>query len=361
MNLMTMKTYDPDENRWQKVLDRDKASDGTFVYAVRTTGVYCRPSCPSRRGKRENVQFFDRCEDAEHAGFRPCMRCKPHLSETLATQNSTRYADMVARACRYIETADEVPSLEEIASSVKASPAHFHRVFKEFTGLTPKAYADAHRAKKMRAALDAPEIRVTDAIYDAGYNSSSRFYEASGGILGMSPKAYRQGGRNADIRFAIGQSTLGAVLVAASDKGVCAIWMGDDPEELIRDLEKRFPQANLIGADRAFEDLVAEVVGFVEAPGIGLSLPLDLQGTAFQQRVWQALREIPAGKTVSYTEIAERIGAPKSVRAVAQACAANKIAVAVPCHRVVRNDGGISGYRWGVERKRDLLKRESQG
>ncbi|WP_139973445.1 bifunctional DNA-binding transcriptional regulator/O6-methylguanine-DNA methyltransferase Ada [Ochrobactrum sp. CGA5] len=361
MNLMTMKTYDPDENRWQKVLDRDKASDGTFVYAVRTTGVYCRPSCPSRRGKRENVQFFDRCEDAEHAGFRPCMRCKPHLSETLATQNSTRYADMVARACRYIETADEVPSLEEIASSVKASPAHFHRVFKAFTGLTPKAYADAHRAKKMRAALDAPEIRVTDAIYDAGYNSSSRFYEASGGILGMSPKAYRQGGRNADIRFAIGQSTLGAVLVAASDKGVCAIWMGDDPEELIRDLEKRFPQANLIGADRAFEDLVAEVVGFVEAPGIGLSLPLDLQGTAFQQRVWQALREIPAGKTVSYTEIAERIGAPKSVRAVAQACAANKIAVAVPCHRVVRNDGGISGYRWGVERKRDLLKRESQG
>lgn len=360
MNLMTMKTHDPDENRWQNVLDRDKASDGVFVYAVRTTGVYCRPSCPSRRGKRENVQFFDGCEDAERAGFRACMRCKPHLSETLATQNSTRYADMVASACRFIETAEEVPSLEEIAAFVKASPAHFHRVFKEFTGLTPKAYADAHRAKKMRAALDAPEIRVTDAIYDAGYNSSSRFYEASNGILGMTPKAYKQGGKNADIRFAIGQSTLGAVLVAASDKGVCAILMGDDPEELIRDLEKRFPQANLIGADRDFENMVAEVVGFVEAPRIGLDLPLDLQGTAFQQRVWQALREIPAGKTVSYTEVAERIGAPKSVRAVAQACAANKIAVAVPCHRVVRNDGGLSGYRWGVERKRDLLKRESQ-
>jgi len=251
-----------------------------------------------------------------------------------------------------------VPSLEEIAASVKASPAHFHRIFKAFTGLTPKAYADAHRAKKMRAALDAPEIRVTDAIYDAGYNSSSRFYEASDGILGMTPKAYKQGGKNADIRFAIGQSTLGAVLVAASDRGVCAILMGDDPEELIRDLERRFPQANLIGADRDFEDMVAKVVGFVEAPRIGLDLPLDLQGTAFQQRVWQALREIPVGKTVSYTEIAERIGAPKSVRAVAQACAANKIAVAVPCHRVVRNDGGLSGYRWGVERKRDLLKRE---
>lgn len=360
MNLMTTKTHDPDESRWQKVLDRDKASDGAFVYAVRTTGVYCRPSCPSRRGKRENVQFFDGCEDAERAGFRPCMRCKPHLSETLATQNSTRYAEMVASACRFIETAEEVPSLEEIAASVKASPAHFHRIFKEFTGLTPKAYADAHRARKMRAALDAPEIRVTAAIYDAGYNSSSRFYEASDGILGMTPKAYKQGGKNADIRFAIGQSTLGAVLVAASDKGVCAILMGDDPEELIRDLEKRFPQANLIGADRDFEDMVAEVVGFVEAPRIGLDLPLDLQGTAFQQRVWQALREIPVGKTVSYTEIAKRIGAPKSVRAVAQACAANKVAVAVPCHRVVRNDGGLSGYRWGVERKRDLLKREGQ-
>ena len=360
MNLMTLKTHDPDQSRWQKVLDRDKASDGEFVYAVRTTGVYCRPSCPSRRGKRENVQFFERCEDAEHAGFRPCMRCKPNLSQTLAVQNSTRHAEMVAAACRFIETAEDVPSLEEVAAFVKTSPAHFHRIFKAFTGLTPKAYADAHRAKKMRAALIEPEIRVTDAIYDAGYNSSSRFYEASNAILGMTPKSYKAGGKDADIRFAIGQSALGAVLAAASDKGVCAILMGDDPEELIRDLEKRFPKANLIGADRDFEDLVAQVVGFVEAPGIGLDLPLDLQGTAFQQRVWQALREIPVGKTVSYTEIAERIGAPKAVRAVAQACAANKIAVAVPCHRVVRNDGGISGYRWGIERKRDLLKRESQ-
>ena len=360
MNLMTLAKHDPDESRWQKVLGRDKASDGAFVYAVRTTGVYCRPSCPSRRGKRENVQFFDRCEDAERAGFRPCLRCKPQLTETLATQNNVRHAEIVASACRYIEAAEEVPSLEEIADAVKTSPAHFHRIFKAFTGLTPKAYADAHRARKMRVALDAPEIRVTDAIYDAGYNSSSRFYEASDRILGMTPKAYRQGGKDADIRFAIGQSALGAVLVAASDKGVCAILMGDDPEELIRDLEKRFPKANLIGADRDFEDMIAQVVGFVEAPGIGLDLPLDLRGTAFQQRVWQALREIPAGKTASYTEIAERIGAPKAVRAVAQACAANKIAVAVPCHRVVRNDGGLSGYRWGVERKRDLLKRERE-
>ncbi|SBW13265.1 methylated-DNA-[protein]-cysteine S-methyltransferase [Brucella sp. 10RB9215] len=358
MNLMIPKTHDLDESRWQKVLDRDKASDGEFVYAVRTTGVYCRPSCPSRRGKRENVQFFNGCEDAERAGFRPCMRCKPDLSDTLATQNNARHAEMVASACRFIETAETQPSLEEIANAVKASPAHFHRVFKAFTGLTPKAYADAHRAGRMRAALDMPQIRVTDAIYDAGYNSSSRFYEASDRILGMTPKVYRAGGKDADIRFAIGQSTLGAVLVAASGKGVCAIFMGDDPQGLIHDLEKRFPKANLIGADRNFENLVAEVVGFVEAPGIGLDLPLDLRGTAFQQRVWRALCEIPAGETVSYTEIAERIGAPRAVRAVAQACAANKIAVAVPCHRVVRNDGGISGYRWGVERKRDLLERE---
>ncbi len=209
MNLMTLKTHDPDEDRWQKVLDRDKASDGAFVYAVRTTGVYCRPSCPSRRGKRENVQFFDRCEDAEQAGFRPCMRCKPHLSQTLAAQNNARHAEMVASACRFIEMAEEMPSLEEIAAFVKASPAHFHRIFKAFTGLTPKAYADAHRARKMRAALDEPRIRVTDAIYDAGYNSSSRFYEASARILGMTPRAYRQGGKDADIRFAIGQSALG--------------------------------------------------------------------------------------------------------------------------------------------------------
>ncbi|MBJ8120632.1 bifunctional DNA-binding transcriptional regulator/O6-methylguanine-DNA methyltransferase Ada [Brucella abortus] len=358
MNLMIPKTHDPDESRWQKVLDRDKASDGKFVYAVRTTGVYCRPSCPSRRGKRENVQFFNGCEDAERAGFRPCLRCKPDLSDTLATQNNARHAEMVASACRFIETAETQPSLEEIANVVKASPAHFHRVFKAFTGLTPKAHADAHRAGRMRVALDMPQIRVTDTIYDAGYNSSSRFYEASDRILGMTPKAYRAGGKDADIRFAIGQSTLGAVLVAASGKSVCAIFMGDDPQGLIHDLEKRFPKANLIGADRNFENLVAEVVGFVEAPGIGLDLPLDLRGTAFQQRVWRALCEIPAGETVSYTDIAERISAPRAVRAVAQACAANKIAVAVPCHRVVRNDGGISGYRWGVERKRDLLERE---
>ncbi|MGO1161062.1 bifunctional DNA-binding transcriptional regulator/O6-methylguanine-DNA methyltransferase Ada [Brucella pseudogrignonensis] len=358
MDLMTL-THSTDESRWQKVLSRDKASDGEFVYAVRTTGVYCRPSCPSRRGKRENVQFFTAPEDAERAGFRPCMRCKPHVDATLETQNAARYADMVSVACRFIEDADEAPALEDIARVAGASPAHFHRIFKSFTGLTPKAYADAHRAGKMRAVLQ-ENSRVTDAIYEAGYNSSSRFYEASNKILGMKPRNFKSGGENETIRFAIGQSTLGAVLVAMSGKGVCAILMGDDPQELIIDLEKRFPKADLVGADRAFEDHVAHVIGFVEHPGIGLELPLDLRGTAFQQRVWQALREIPLGETVSYSELASKIGLPKSTRAVAQACAANKIAVAVPCHRVVRSDGGLSGYRWGVERKRELLEKERQ-
>lgn len=351
-------TQDSDAGLWQKVLDRDKAADGAFVYAVRTTGIYCRPSCPSRRGKRENVQFFNHFTQAERAGFRPCMRCRPHLETALAAQDSARHADMVAKACRYIEEADTVPELDDIARAAGASPSHFHRLFKAFTGLTPKAYADAHRAGRLRAELARPETRVTDAIYAAGYNSSSRFYEASEAILGMKPTTYRDGGASEDIRFAIGQSALGAVLVAASGKGVCAILLGDDPEELIRDLERRFPKANLIGGDRDFEDMVARVVGFVEAPQLGLDLPLDLRGTAFQKRVWQALREIPVGGTVSYSELAQRLGAPKSFRAVAQACAANSIAVAVPCHRVVRTDGNLSGYRWGVERKRNLLERE---
>lgn len=358
MMLMTTPINDADDDRWRKALARDRTSDGTFVYAVSTTGIYCRPSCPSKRGKRGNVVFFETCEQAEAAGFRPCLRCKPHLNQTLAAHDVARHADLVAAACRYIETAEDVPSLEEVAARVKVSPAHFHRIFKAFTGLTPKTYADALRGNRLRDALKSPGTRVTDAIYDAGYQSSSRFYAASERILGMTPKAYQQGGKGADIRFAIGQSSLGAVLVAASDKGVCAIFLGDDPGQLIIDLENLFPHARLLGGERDFEIMVAQVIAFVEAPQIGLDLPLDLQGTAFQKRVWQALQEIPSGKTVSYSELAEKIGAPKSFRAVAGACTANKVAIAVPCHRVVRNDGALSGYRWGVERKRGLIERE---
>ncbi|HEY1495911.1 MAG TPA: methylated-DNA--[protein]-cysteine S-methyltransferase, partial [Candidatus Solibacter sp.] len=247
--------------------------------------------------------------------------------------------------------------LDELAASAGMSRFYFHRTFKAITGVTPKAYASARRAERVRTQLAASPT-VTQAIYDAGFNSSGRFYAQSSEILGMTPGDFRAGGSRAAIRFAVAECSLGSIVVAATEKGVCAILMGDDPEELVRDLQDRFPRADLTGGDRAFESTVAKVLGFLEAPALGLDLPLDVRGTAFQQRVWQALRTIPAGATASYSEIAERIGSPKSVRAVAQACAANSLAVAIPCHRVVRHDGGLSGYRWGVERKRALLARE---
>jgi AraC family transcriptional regulator of adaptative response/methylated-DNA-[protein]-cysteine methyltransferase len=341
--------------RWAAVAARDAKADGTFVYSVQTTGVYCRPSCGARRARPENVQFHATAADAGRAGFRPCKRCKPDQA-SLAEQHAARVADL----CRLIENAESVPSLETLAARAGLSVYHLHRVFKAVTGLTPRVYAAAHRANRVRTELDRSST-VTDAIYGAGYNSNGRFYEEANGVLGMTPTNYRAGGTNTNIRFAIGECSLGSILVAASDRGVCAILLGDDPDELARELQDRFPRAVLIGGDAAFEALVAKVVGFVEAPRLGLGLPLDVRGTAFQQRVWQALREIPAGKTVSYTEIAKRIGVPKSVRAVGQACGANSLAVAIPCHRVVRNDGGLSGYRWGVERKRALLAREANG
>jgi len=232
-------------------------------------------------------------------------------------------------------------------------------VFKRVSGVTPAAYARGERAKRVRGELGRTGQSVTEAIYGAGFNANSRFYEASDAMLGMKPSDYRAGGANTAIRFAIGECSLGAILVARSERGVCAILLGDEPEPLLRELEERFPRALLIGGDAAFETLVAKVVGFVETPRMGLDLPLDVRGTAFQQRVWKALQTIPVGKTITYAEVARRIGAPKAVRAVASACAANPIAVAIPCHRVVRTGGGLSGYRWGVERKRELLKREA--
>lgn len=340
--------------RWAAVIARDPAADGRFVYSVRTTGVYCRPSCGSRRARPENVAFHDGPAQAERAGFRACKRCRPDR------QAPHDHVARVTAACRRIEQSDPAPSLEELAREAGLSPHHFHRVFKAVTGSTPKKYADAHRSARLRERLR-EGAAVTEAIYAAGYNSSARFYEKSAAVLGMTASRFRAGGNDDEIRFAVGQCSLGAILVAQGSRGICAILLGDDPHQLVQDLQDRFPKARLLGGDAQFERLVATVVGFVEAPRIGLDLPLDLRGTLFQQRVWEALRGIPAGTTASYADVARRIGAPGSVRAVASACAANPLAVAIPCHRVVRTDGSLSGYRWGVERKRRLLQREAQG
>jgi AraC family transcriptional regulator of adaptative response/methylated-DNA-[protein]-cysteine methyltransferase len=341
--------------RWAAVLARDDRADGSFVYAVRTTGIYCRPSCGSRRPRPENVEFHTTAAAAEQAGFRACRRCHP---ATTGRREST--AGLIAALCRVIEQADTPPPLADLAQRAGLSPFHLHRLFKSVTGVTPRQYAEAHRARRVQAGLrDA--ARVTDAIYDAGYNSSGRFYDAATARLGMTPTRYRAGGAGTEIRFAVGECSLGSILVAASDRGVCAILLGDDPDALTRDLQDRFPRAHLVGGDAGFEQLVARVVGMVEAPARGHDLPLDVRGTAFQQRVWQALCDVPAGRTLSYTEVARRIGAPRSVRAVARAVASNPLAVAIPCHRVVRLDGDLAGYRWGVERKRALLAREATG
>ena len=343
-----------DDPRWDAVVARDAGADGEFFYSVKTTGVYCRPSCASRRARPENVTFHRSAADAERAGFRPCKRCNPD-QPSLVQQRSLK----VAQLCRWIETAEATPTLVELARHAGMSVFHLHRIFKAITGLTPRDYASAHRARLLRRELPRSES-VTQAIYHAGYGSNGRFYDEADDVLGMTPTRYRAGGADVEIRFAIGRCSLGSILVARSDRGICAISLGDAPDRLARELRDRFPRATLIGDDAGFERLVATVVAFVEAPRVGLNLPLDVRGTAFQQRVWKALREIPAGKTASYAEIAARIGAPGAARAVARACAGNALAVAIPCHRVVRSDGTVSGYRWGVERKRTLLAREAQ-
>lgn len=337
--------------RWQALVNRQ---DGPFFYSVQTTKVYCRPGCGSRLPRPENVNFYDTIQQAEQAGFRPCKRCKPDQPSL-----AERQAALVLAACRQIEANDESPEPGELARQAGLSQSHFQRLFHSVIGMTPKAYAAAHRWQRVRETLTRGAT-VTQAIYESGYNSSGRFYESSERTLGMTPSQFRDGGVNAVLRFAVGQCSLGAILVACSQRGVCAILLGDDAQRLMEDLQDRFPRAHLMGGDDDFEAMVAQVVGFVEAPALGLQLPLDMRGTVFQQRVWQALCAIPAGTTVSYAQLAQKIGRPKAVRAVASACAANPLAVAIPCHRVVRSDGALSGYRWGVERKADLLEREAR-
>ncbi len=345
--------YTTDEDRWSAVLGREKEADGKFYYSVETTGVYCRPSCAARRPRRENVRFHMSREAAEQAGFRPCKRCRPGEMRT-----ADRHASAIESACRVLERADEAPNLDQIARASGMSRFHFQRLFKRLTGVTPGAYFAACRMRRVQANLQGNST-VTQALYDAGFNSAARFYANSAGILGMKPRNYRGGGSNISIRFAVGECSLGSILVAATEKGICSILIGDDPGILVRDLQDRFPKSELVGGDRAFETWVAIAAGLVDDPKQGFDLPLDVQGTAFQRRVWQALRGIPPGSTASYEEIASQLGTPNAVRAVAGACAANSIAVAIPCHRVVRKDGEVSGYRWGVERKRALLAREA--
>jgi AraC family transcriptional regulator of adaptative response/methylated-DNA-[protein]-cysteine methyltransferase len=345
-----------DDARWAAVVARDPAADGTFVLGVRTTGIYCRPTCPARRPKRENVVFHPDPAAARAAGFRACKRCEPD-----AEPERRLMAQAVTAAARLIEAAvaDEAPAptLDALAAKAGYAPHHFHRMFKRATGVTPRAYASALRAGRAAAGL-ADGASVTETIHAAGYGSASRFYAQAGARLGMAPSVRRDGGRGETIRHASAETSLGRVLVAATDKGVCAIQFGDGDATLEAWLRRRFPNAAIEPAGDAFADTLATVVALIERPDEDRALPLDLRGTAFQERVWQALRAIPAGSTASYAEIAAAVGRPGAARGVATACAANAVAVAVPCHRVIHADGSISGYRWGVARKATLLERE---
>lgn len=341
-----------DELRWAALVER-RAASTAFVYGVTTTGICCRPTCASRRPLRANTRFFSSYHDAESAGFRACRRCRPEGETPRAEQ-----VRLMDRICRLIDDAEVPPSLEELSAEAGMSQYHFHRVFRGVVGVTPKAYAAARRRERLQRAL-AEASSVTEAAYDAGYNSSSRFYANAALELGMSPAAYRGGGANGAIRYAVGTCSLGSILVAVTQRGVCAIDLGDDRGVLEARLVERFPQAAIATGDATLERHLADAVALVDGPpGQRPEIALDIAGTAFAQRVWTALRHIPYGETATYGAIAKAIGAPGAARAVAKACASNPVAVAIPCHRVVREDGADTGYRWGAERKRALLRRE---
>ena len=340
------------EARWQAVTCRDPQMDDQFVYAVKTTGIYCRPSCPSRAARRRNVVFFDTADLAVAAGYRACKRCKPDRPSQQQSRNA-----LVLQACQAMENSSSALSLEQLAQQAQISRYHFHRIFKSVTGLTPKAFHQAVQAKRIAASLQsAPSI--TDAIYDAGFNSAGRFYDSAHSLLGMQPTRFREGGRGESIRYGLAPCALGWVIVAATHKGVCAIEFGDVAQTLSEQIHEQFHQAQFEEADPEFKRWIAQVIRYLDQPQGVLSLPLDIRGTVFQRRVWQAMQAIPAGQTASYSEVAERIGQPKAFRAVAHACACNAIAVAIPCHRVIRANGSLSKYRWGPERKAELLRRE---
>ncbi len=333
------------DRAWAAFEARDRSWDGRVIVAVRTTGIYCKSSCPARRPKRENVELFPDIQAAQAAGYRPCLRCKP--------DDAARDQLAVAKAVAIIEAADTVPPLEALAGEVGYAPHHFHRLFKRATGVTPAAYARAIRARRMGAALD-KEASVTDAIYEAGYSAPSRFYESAGDRLGMTPSAWKRGGAGVTIRWTVADTSLGKLLIAATDRGLCRVSFDEDSLALAQ----RFPNAEIIPGGAALADLASRVVAEVETPGRYTDLPVDVQGTAFQEAVWQALRAIPPGETRSYAQIATAVGRPNAVRAAGTACGANNVAIVIPCHRVQRGDGSMGGYAYGVDRKRVLRKRE---
>jgi AraC family transcriptional regulator of adaptative response/methylated-DNA-[protein]-cysteine methyltransferase len=349
-----MHTYTTDKARWQAVLQRDQAADGQFFYGVVTTGIYCRPGCTSKRPKRENVVFFQTREQAESAEFRPCKRCQPNVAD-----KDILHRQIIIDACQRIAASEEQPTLSSLAEAAGYSPTYFQKIFKKIVGVTPKQYASAIRAQRVRENLQT-ESTITAALYDAGFNSSSHFYDTANDTLGMTPSRFRNGGVGTEIRHVITRCYLGWILIAATSKGVCAIEFADNANALEESLHNSFPLANLIASDAQFKSWVDLVLSSLEFPQDNIKLPLDIRGTAFQQRVWAALRQIPVGESRSYSQIAESIDQPTAVRAVANACANNKIAVAIPCHRVVRKDGNLGGYKWGLERKRKLLEKESQ-
>lgn len=351
--MKTIKDFSTEERRWEAIVQRMQQSDGEFFYGVVTTGIYCRPVCSSRIPNRENVRFFDTTQLAEDADFRPCKRCTPRKESAPNTA-----LDVVTQACRFIEESEKEPTLNQLADIVGLSPYHFHRLFKKTLGITPKQYAAANRQNRVRTNLR-QDATITDAIYESGYESSSRFYENAASSLGMKPSEFQKGGKGKLIRYGIVQSYLGWVLVAVSDRGVCRIDFDDSPEILKARLDENFPNAELISDDPTISSIISQTVAFLETPELEYALPLDIQGTAFQQQVWQALRDIRPGTTVSYGDIAKQIGNPKAVRAVAQACGSNSIAVAIPCHRDVRKNGELGGYRWGIKRKEMILEREA--
>ena len=343
-----------EENKWASLVRRNGRADGSFYYGVKTTGVFCRPSCPSRLPRRSNVLFFASAAEARAAGFRPCRRCRPDMAA-----RAEPHLDRIVRVCGLIGTAEWPPTLAELAEAVGLSPSHLHRVFKRAVGVTPKGYAAALRAQRLKDGLR-PGVTVTRALHDAGFGSGSRLYANAGEHLGMVPARYRSGGEGVPIHFAAARTDLGWVLVARTERGICAIDLGDSREALVDAFKTRFDRAEHRGEDPEFVRWVRRVAESIASSRRGLALPLDIRGTAFQRRVWEELRRIPAGRTASYAEVARRIGKPGSARAVARACASNPLALAVPCHRVVRSDGDPGGYRWGVEKKRALLEREAK-